>query len=269
MKEKQIKMEEQFPEECKAVVLGDEGCVHKALHERWSILLKRAVEQGKEVRFITPMIPDKYCSSMYDYIKEMCSLTTLKVTFNDYGFLFMCKPLIQEKKIIPVIGRVLTRSMLDCAWHEKLLEGEEEEQAQILRKHSLLHSNKLDLLQEIGVQEVELNIESYESVKELQKQGIHCICYGNNSMISMGRICYAARWHHMNVPECVNSKICFERLHFELEEMWGNEKLMYEKPTPTMKGYLDNSYIEGNTVYKALKQGLEDRRLDVFDGIIF
>lgn len=264
----QVKLIKQLPKNCNTVVLGDECCIHKALHEKWFELLNEAVNKGKNVRFVTPMVPDKYCTNLYDYLQKMASVTKLKVIFNDYGFLYMCRDLIMDNRIVPVIGRVLTRSILDCSWHNKLLEGEDEALIEILQKHSFLQSEKISLLKELGVEEIELNWMAYKDVKYLKEQGLRCTCYLSNNILSMGRVCYSAKWYGMTVPECVNDDRCYNKLHIELEKTWGNERLMYEIATEEMKDYFESCYVEGNAIFRNTGLEMDDTRLDDFDEII-
>ncbi|WP_455716928.1 hypothetical protein [Anaerosporobacter sp.] len=268
MNEWQVKLMKQLPKDYDTVVLGDECCIHKALHEKWFELLIEAVNNGVKVRFVTPMVPDKYCTNLYEYLQKMITITKLKVTFNDYGFLYMCKDLILENRIVPVIGRVLTRSLLDCSWHSKLLEGEEEALIEVLQKHSFLESEKISLMKELGVEEIELNWMTYKDVKYLKEHGLKCTCYVSNNILSMGRVCYSSKWYEMNVPECVNDDRCYNRLNIELEKTWGKERLMYENATEEMKEYFESCYVEGNAIFKNTGLEVDDIRLADFDRVI-
>ncbi|MFR7597489.1 MAG: hypothetical protein ACLUVI_10330 [Acutalibacteraceae bacterium] len=77
------------------------------------------------------------------------------MTFNDWGLLYKCWPLIEKQQIIPVLGRIITRSITDCPWHTKILEAEQRSKEMALS--SFIHKSKLGILEKYKIKEIEVN----------------------------------------------------------------------------------------------------------------
>lgn len=234
------------------LVLGDEGCIYRALDERWSVLLEKGLEKGLTIRFLTPLVPNKHMEELVQRIRDYSEHTQLKVTFNDLGLLERCHDLIQKQRIYPVVGRILTRSFLDCPWHKDLLSNEDPNLVDEFVGYTYAHQAKWDILHQYGIKELEINYHDQKHIEELHESGFSLTTYKSNLLISIGRLCYSARWHGLQLPECHKDDRCRKKLQIELDKLWGKSKLMYEEPTPFMKSRFSQLYILGNAVYQPL-----------------
>lgn len=238
-------------EKHQSIAVGNEGCVYYLLGAQVENILNQCVIQKKKVRIITPFIPNDYLERVFLMITHWSEvIPNLKVTFNDWGLIYACKDLIEQEKIVPVLGRILTRSMIDCPWYDKLLLSENQEARDATFGYNLYHDSKLNLLNEFHIQEVELNYHP-EYVKEWLaiKQSIKITCHPNN-LISVGRLCFAARYKKSTFPECYNEKLCLRKYPLSLKAKGFNmsDGSFSEE---SKKHFLD-MYLQGNVVYKEI-----------------
>lgn len=260
---------QEFYEGCNGLVLGDEGCVHRAYDSRWISIFREGISKGLSIRYLTPTVPQKHVKELYAHIEALSLYGEFKVTFNDYGFLYACKELIEQKRVIPVLGRILTRSIFDCAWHKRLLENENSELVKAVAGHSFANNEKLELIRSFGIDEIEINLLSDDyTLAYFNEQKIRVTGYLSNSIVSVGRLCFAARWYKLGFPECNYDIYCKNKLTIELDEMWGRGRLMYEKPSEEMKGYFKGNYVRGNIVYSEQSKEYSSASLKNYYGIV-
>ncbi len=250
------------------IVLGDEGCIYKAMDEGWMETADKALKNGLAVRYLTPVVPECYVDKLYQRIKIMSAEAIIKVTFNDYGLLSLCRPLIERGQIIPVLGRILSRSVCECPWHKELLKYEEPELAAVVAANTLKHQAKIDIFNTYNIQEFELNQQEVSELKKYGFDNIKLTTYQSNRIIAVGRICYSARWYEMVLPECIKDRRCSNKLYIKLDKMWGKKRLMYEEPPEYMKGYYNKLYVTGNIVYEELGAEENLNLLRGFDTVI-
>ena len=91
------------------IVLGNEGCALQAISPEVVENISFASQLGIKIRYLTPIVPNQYMQRFYQVINTLPQGS--KVTFNDWGLLYKCWPLIEKQQIIPVLGRIITRSI--------------------------------------------------------------------------------------------------------------------------------------------------------------
>lgn len=250
------------------IVIGDEGCIYRALDNMWNEIFLNGIKEGVSIRYLTPIVPHKYVEKLYYKIQDLASIASFKVTFNDYGLLYLCKDLIARNKIIPVAGRILTRSILECPWYRRLLENESDELINVLSGYTFSHNAKLDFLKDCGINEIELNLRELGSLDLLKKQGIILTGHISNAIAAVGRNCYSARWYDLKKPECKSDIRCRNKLTIDVNQIWGKKRLMYEEPNEEMKTYYKGCFIKGNIVYYSIASSSIADRLQNFNHII-
>lgn len=251
------------------ITIGDEGCIYSVLNKGIKEIVLRAYDSGITVRFLTPFIPDKHMEEVYKIIEDISQKFTLKVTFNDYGLLFRCKSLIEMGKIIPVAGRILIRSVIDCPWYDDLLKHEHPELKKAITGYSLIHSSKWKVLRQFGISEIELNLVKSDSIQILKENGFHITGYARGNLISVGRFCYSARWENININQCVQKLECNNKIYIQLDKKWGKMKLMYEIANEESKELYKDIYVVGNKVYKELDAEQVALAETNFDSLIY
>jgi len=247
----------------KGVVLGDEGCIYLCLHDSVLDWAKKCKKQQKAVRFLTPIVPDRYMEDIVKRIEDLSMIMQLKITFNDYGLLHRCSKLIENKNIIPVFGRVLTRSMLDCNWIKRLLTNESDKSIAALQEYSLMDNEKIKLLKEFHIQEIEVNYHP-EKIAELKEAVKLPIVIYNNQLLSVGRVCFSARYQQLKLPYCVECTECRKKLQFSVNKKWSKKRMCYDEPDEEFKQYMSKLYVQGNVVYR----NIDDLCLNIPQNVI-
>jgi hypothetical protein len=259
----------EWPVDADGIVTGDEGCIHRALNPGWIRWVEQAEKRDYPVRYVTPPVPNQYTEELFRYISNLADITRLKVTFNDYGMLYRCKELIEKTKIVPVLGRVITHSITDCPWHEELLKHEAPGLAVAVTGSNLAHPSKWEVFREFNILEIELNILHREDLADLHENNLVLIGYNSNLLISVGRVCFSARWQGLKLPDCCNDERCRTKLALEIDKTWGKMKLMYEEPSEPVKFKYRDLFVRGNIVYQQLPERLNVMSEPFFDHQIY
>jgi hypothetical protein len=250
------------------VVLGDEGCIYLCLHDSVLDFAKKCKDKQKTVRFLTPIVPDRYMDDLVKRIEYLSRIISLKVTFNDYGLLHRCSKLIENKQIIPVFGRVLTRSMLDCNWAKRLLTNENDKVIAGLYEYSLMDNEKIKLLEEFHIQEIEVNYHP-EKIAELSEVVKLPIVIYNNQLLSVGRVCFSARYQQLKLPNCAECMECRKKLQFSVNKKWSKKRMCYDEPDEEFKQYMSDLYVQGNVVYRNINDLHLDLQQNVIEELIY
>lgn len=248
------------------LAFGDEGCIYRAFNESWKELADKAQNDGLTLRYLTPIVPERYIDQLFEYIKKISTELKIKVTFNDYGLLFLCRHFIEEERIIPVMGRILSRSFSECPWHKELLKDEELELVNAAVGSAFSHQAKLNLIKDYNIKEIEFNLQDVTALTGFKD--LRLTTYATNKIIAVGRICYLARLYEMKLPECSKDARCSNKINIKLNKMWGKKRLMYEEPSEHMKGYFNNLYINGNMVFEHITTDIEKDLLNGFNTVI-
>lgn len=239
------------------IVIGNEGCIYRLIHNDILEMAKEAGKRKISVRLLTAFVPDKYMEQAYTQIEKLSNVCRLKVTFNDYGLLQRCKKLIECGSIIPVAGRILTRSIIDCPWYSKLLMHENEKLKDAIVGSNYYHSSKWDVIKKYGINELEINTIEDKYVDEIKKSGFDITYYADNNIISVGRVCFAARWYELKLPKCSESSKCQTKISIGLYKKWSKKIHMCEEADISIKKYYDHMYLQGNVVYRKLDENHE------------
>lgn len=238
------------------VVVGSEYCIYPCL---------RCEQDAASIsRFLTPIVEESYMDSIYKKILKLCNNKNLKVSFNDWGLLYKCKSLINKGNVIPVIGRILSRSILDCPWYENIFQSENDKK--LLAGLNIDHEAKLSFLKSIGVNEIEINFQISEFVKNVSKE-ILVTTYLSNRLISVSRNCFSRDLFQDNSTKC-DDMFCDNRIDFTLEKKLSRKKQLYEEATEVDKAYFDNMFIQGKAVYKKENLSLSDISPEIYHSVI-
>ena len=172
------------------IVLGNEGCALQAISPEVVENISFASQLGIKIRYLTPIVPNQYMQRFYQVINTLPQGS--KVTFNDWGLLYKCWPLIEKQQIIPVLGRIITRSITDCPWHTKILEAEQRSKEMALS--SFIHKSKLGILEKYKIKEIEVNAIDPNALTFYHDHHINVTCYENSRILSVARVCFHAKF---------------------------------------------------------------------------
>lgn len=246
------------------IVIGSEGCIYNALRNEYFNIAKLAAERQLRIRFITPFVPDKYMEQIYEKIERLSELSQIKVTFNEFGLLNKCKELIESSKIIPVLGRMLTRSIIDCPWYDELLQDEEGITQQAVLGYNFKHESKIRFLKKYHIEEIEINYNKNfsEELEYFNNNGIEITCH-SNMLLSIGRVCFTAKCYEMTYPTCLQEELCNKTINISLVKGWNHNQLVNQLDSDISKVYR-NMYFKCNIVYqkcKITKDALVDNKI--------
>lgn len=240
------------PEAFSGYVLGDEGCIYRALQTLKFEALIHEIAPGLCIRILTPFVPSNHMELLYQQIRKFSAHRKLKVTFNDYGFLYKCSELIEKDLIIPVLGRTLTQSLSDCTWTEELLSNEVVGAA--LAGNKFFHKQKKDLLESYGINELELNLNSRLShFAELKSLGYHLTVNIADKLMSVGRVCYFSKYYDLDVEACMHNPHCTHNLEISLQQKWSRRGTLNAATDQQVIDMFDDHYIQGNMVMSHIK----------------
>lgn len=250
------------------IVVGDEGCIYKVLDCRVKEIINVAVKNEMDIRLLTPFVPNKYVDTLFQRISEFAQLKKLKVVFNDYGMLHKCLDLIREGRIEPVLGRILTRSILDCPWSEDLLQNEEDSVAEGLLEFNFKHEEKWSVMEELQIREIELNVPAIQKEIDFHIPNVKITLHMENAIVSVGRVCFVARHAKIALPQCIESGVCDRKLYFELLYKWKKNTSSYLEPEVEQKEIFQNMFLKGNIVYRRIPEKERCQVIDNIDGYI-
>lgn len=189
----------------KNIAIGSEVCPAHFLRKANNDAINEAAKQKKSIRLVTPIVPQKYLDEIYNII---CSLPThSKVTFNDYGLLYKCRELIASSKIIPVLGRIITRSLIDCPWYEDIVK-DDSQYIDIFKKNNMHFEAKIEFLRDWGIKEIEVNNCPQESLDYFHKKRINVAQYSTYNLLSVSRTCFCSKLAGKPTLECYKEKEC-------------------------------------------------------------
>lgn len=173
---------------------GSESCIIPVLHiERcWSLFLS-LIEKEKCLKIITPRIAQSEIKEIIDLIDRIFDLDiSIDIVINDLGLLKYCST---RNNVFNIhIGRQLSRSLVDCPWHEEILKNEEIDVQEIMRGHPFNSENLIRILKGRGVRGIELNsLEGGMNLQSLRECDMELSIHEKNYLITCGRTCLAKR----------------------------------------------------------------------------
>lgn len=186
------------------VVLGSELCPLKVVGFCQQKLVEVAIRQEKSIRFVTPITPQAYVNMLIEMIYDLPIST--KVTFNDFGLLFACRSIIKSGKIQAVLGRIITRSLIDCPWFDQIIKNEEKNK-DFLNLNNMTFDAKMDFLKEWNINEIEVNNCPTESLRYFHDNNILVAQYERYNLLSVSRTCF-----HMMMNQ-KSTAVCHEHMH--------------------------------------------------------
>lgn len=182
--------------------------------------------------------------------------------------LYKCKELIKDGRIIPVLGRILTHSIIDCPWYSRILAHEEPELSSAVSGYTFVHAAKWSVINIFNINEIEINIGNYNQLELVKKIPYKITGHAENILLSVGRVCFSAKWNQLCLPECRNDSKCRKIIKTNLDKKWGKMKMMYEEADEEMKKYYTGIYLVGNVVYSSVPENNIEEAKNYLDILI-
>lgn len=193
------------------ISFGSESCTIPVLeiNNSWNMFLQ-IIGSDKRVKIVTPRISQSDISSMLNLLNKIITLRRkLDIVINDWGIFYFCLRNIEHFNIH--LGRQLSRSLLDCPWHNEILNNEKKITQEILTKHLF----DVDTLKENGVSGIELNRLLPEIYYD-SFNGLEISVHQNEYLLTCGKICLSKRIY----PKKDCHELCNRRITIEPVGKW-------------------------------------------------
>ncbi len=230
--------------------IGHESCILKffMIIRNMKLLefIKRQKDAEKQIRIMTPFVPEKHLEEMKDVIKKICANEEFKdsiIIVNDFGLMNYIHKIDKGRKMC------LGRGMLVCfdyaPWGSKIYENEPVQIQKAVSQVSFYDDEKMSFFRQYNVTEIEANITegTAESLKEIQKAGFKVNVHQSTFLYGTQRSCHIRR----SCPAQTCSGLeCEEPQKLELNELWCSEgfyKAAEDVPFPSPL------YLHGNQIY--------------------
>lgn len=245
--------------------IGHESCIIKFLMviQQKNLLdfVKKQKKEGKQIRIITPFVPEKHLDEMKEVMKEIFREECFKdsvIIVNDFGLMSYINRIDEGRKMC--LGRSLLFCLDYAPWGRQIYESESEQIQKVVSQISFYDDEKMEFYRSYHVTEIEANLTAgtMESLKAVQEAGFKVNVHKTSFLYGTQRSCYIKRYS-TNQCCCGTECECVEEL--ELDELW--EDAGYYKKTDDIN-FPNPLYLRGNQIYgKAY-----DIPCDGFDGII-
>lgn len=253
-------------DEMQVFSIGHETCAAKFLQvthqKRLLDYLKVQERSGKEIRIVTPFIPQTYWDAVKERLQALfqqeCFVDSV-VVVNDLGLMSYIHKEDPGRRIC--LGRSLLFSFDYTPWGTDIYCSESKAVQTVVRQVNFWDDEKLSFFRSYHVTEVEANLtaNTRESLKKVQKAGFKVNVHKGTFLYGTQRSCFVKRFSE-NPATCCETEC--ERLEcLELSELWeaaGFHSKMDGMPFP------EPLFLRGNQILGAARTAL----CEGFDNII-
>ncbi|MBS5842950.1 MAG: hypothetical protein KIC77_05650 [Clostridiales bacterium] len=234
---------------------GSESCIIPVLHiaRYWSLFLS-LLGKYERLKIVTPRIAQNELRETMDLLKRIFDLNIpIDIVVNDWGLLKYCSV---KKNVFNIhIGRQLSRSLVDCPWHEEILKNEKINVQEIMREHPFNSTKMIKTLKEMGVVGIELNsLERGMNLQFLLKSNLEVSIHEKNYLITCGRTCLAQKILQ-GIP-CY--ELCDKQYELELAGKWFNVFQNQNEVNDYERAMLNGLSVSGKKVTLPQKLSLEE-----------
>lgn len=233
-----------------AFSIGHESCITKFFKVIQNPILLKFVEGqkkiGKQIRIITPFVPEKHLDKVKAVIKEVCNRPCFQnsvIIVNDFGLMNYIHRIDESRQMC--LGRNLLACFDYAPWGYKIYEAETLSIQKVIAQVSFYDDEKMDFFKQYNITEIETNLTkaTIESLKEIQKAGFKINVYRSSFLYGLQRSCYIKRY---SINQTCSGMECECPEILELDELWcgagfykTNENIDFPLPL----------YICGNQIY--------------------
>ena len=234
----------------KSFSIGHESCIIKFFkviqNEIFLEFIKNQYKAGKQIRIITPFVPERYLDKTKNLIIQLCHEKYFQdsiIIINDLGLMNYIH------KIDPSRQMCLGRSLLACfdhaPWGHKIYEAELPHIQKVVAQVSFYDDEKINFFKQYHITEIETNLTegSTESLKEIQKIGFKVNIYQSSFLYGIQRSCYIRRYNKNQTCTGIECE-SFEQL--KLDKLWCGSGFYQMKENIKFPSPL---YLHGNQIY--------------------
>ncbi len=230
--------------------MGHESCILKffMIMRQRNLLdfVKKQKAAGRQIRIITPFVPQKHLDEMLETINRVCEEECFRdsvIVVNDFGLMSYIHRMDENRRIC--LGRSLLFSLDYAPWGRKIYENESEQIQKVISQVNFCDDEKMEFYRGYNVSEIEVNLTeaTTESLKEVQKAGFKVNVHKESFLYGTQRSCYVRRYHP--AQNCCGME-CEYAEELELDELWGT--MGYYKKTDDIE-FPTPLYLRGNQIY--------------------
>lgn len=237
-------------DEIQAFSIGHESCIIKFFKIIQQPTLQNFIKQqknaGKQIRIITPFVPEQHIDEMKEIIKKICSIKEIKdsvIIINDLGLMSFIHRIDKDRHMC--LGRSLCVCFDYAPWGCKIYENEQAPIQKIVSQVSFFDDEKMAFFKYYNISEIEVNIteRTVESLKNIQNAGFKINVHQSSLLYGLQRSCYIRRTcpeHSCSGMECDHAQ------KLELEKLWCGQGF-YE--TTEDISFPSPLYLRGNQIY--------------------
>lgn len=233
-----------------AFSIGHESCIIKFFkiiqHPDFLDFVKKQKKNGKQIRIITPFVPEKHLDEMKFVMEKICIEKYFEdsiIIVNDFGLMSYIHKINNKRQMC------LGRSLLVCfdyaPWGYKIYENESPQIQNVVSQISFYDDEKMEFYSGYNVTEIEANFteKTIESLKKIQKAGFKINVHQSSFLYGTQRSCYIKRYH---ADQTCNGMECESAEKIELDELWDNTG--FYKTTEDIS-FPSPLYLRGNQIY--------------------
>lgn len=228
--------------------IGHESCILKFFRvirePRLLDFIERQKNTGKQIRIVTPFIPERHLEEMKAILRETLARPAFEasvIIVNDLGLMHYLHRIDGTRQMC--LGRGLMTCFDYAPWGHSIYENESPAIQKAVAQVSLYDDEKMDLFRcyQVTEAEVDLTEGSVESLRELQKTGFKINVHHSSILYGTQRSCYIRR--RSSVQTCSGIE-CEQIEKLEPEQLWDSAGF-YEIPPGTSFPAI---YLRGNQI---------------------
>lgn len=233
-----------------AFSIGHESCIIKFFKMIKNPVLLEFLEKqkndGKQIRIITPFVPERHLNDTKAVIEEICNEQYFEnsiIIVNDLGLMSYIYRIDKSRQMC--LGRSLLACFDYAPWGHKIYEEEPPHIQKVVAQVSFYDDEKMDFFREYNITEIEANLteRTIESLKEVQKAGFKINVNQCSFLYGIQRSCYIRRY---STNQTCNGTECEHAEKLELDQLWCGEGFYKTKENINFPSPL---YLHGNQIY--------------------
>lgn len=237
------------------VSFGSESCLFPVFYIDgcWTLFLS-LLKKSERLKIVTPRISQIDLRKTIELLERIFALNIpIDIVINDWGLLKYC--FIRNNVFKIHIGRQLSRSLIDCPWHEEILENEKSSVQGIMKEHPFNSMRLIRIFEEMGVVGIELNsLEEGMNLHFLLESNMELSIHEKNYLITCGRTCLAQKILQ-GIP-CY--ELCDKQYELELAGKWLNVFQNQNEVNDYEKAMLNGLSVSGKKVMLPQKLSFEE-----------
>ena len=224
------------------ISFGSESCVVPVLdiYNHWDLFLK-ILKLDIRIKIVTPRVSQSEIADVINLLNKIVTLRRkIDLVVNDWGLFYYS---YHNKNCFNIhIGRQLCRSLIDCPWHQEIMDNEVPSTQRIIKTYPFNGNNAADA----GIFGVELNKVSNDIIFDHFDEKIEIAIHEDDYILTCGRTCLIKKIY----PRKSCYDICDHKVHIDPVGKWLNYFDRNVPMTNYEKALLSNIALNGKKIVK-------------------